>query len=57
MDYKRWFKCERKKRHMSISAANKQIKRMIKNGVGNGLIVYECKYCCWFHIGHKSTNK
>lgn len=52
----RYKHCERKLKYTSVKMAEKRIKDRRKKGhIVDGLNIYKCKYCGYFHIGHKKT--
>jgi len=54
----RWNHCEKKKKYTSIKMATKRIKQIKKRGnICDGLNVYLCKYCGFYHIGHKAKER
>jgi len=49
----RWNSCARKIPYRRKIRACRAIERMKKSGINvRGLVVYECRICGYFHVGH-----
>ena len=58
----KYLKCEKKKKHETVRAALNHIERLKRSDRkrkgkrykdNEGLNCYKCKYCGFYHVGHK----